>query len=103
MQQNNIRFHQPRLITIACCSLLLHLQIAGANFQLAYGSQSPVTALPASEAGFHDVFGNAWEWAEDHFAAFHGFKVHPYYEDFSAPCFGGLHHMVSDQHVITVF
>jgi formylglycine-generating enzyme required for sulfatase activity len=73
----------------------LHLQIAGANFQLAYGSQSPVTALPASEAGFHDVFGNAWEWAEDHFAAFHGFKVHPYYEDFSAPCFGGLHHMVS--------
>jgi len=73
---------------------LTHLQVAGANFQLAYGSQSPVTALPASEAGFHDVFGNAWEWGEDHFSAFPGFKVHPYYEDFSAPCFAGLHHMV---------
>jgi hypothetical protein len=24
-----------------------------------------------------------------------GFKVHPYYEDFSSPCFAGLHHMVS--------
>uniref|UniRef100_A0A383W2U2 Generic methyltransferase n=1 Tax=Tetradesmus obliquus TaxID=3088 RepID=A0A383W2U2_TETOB len=69
-------------------------KVAGANFQLAYGSQSPVTALPPSEAGFHDVFGNAWEWAEDHFAAFAGFKVHPYYEDFSSPCFGGLHHMI---------
>jgi formylglycine-generating enzyme required for sulfatase activity len=73
------------------------MQVAGANFQLAYGSQSPVTALPPSEVGFHDVFGNAWEWAEDHFAAFHGFKVHPYYEDFSSPCFGGLHHMVSSR------
>jgi formylglycine-generating enzyme required for sulfatase activity len=70
------------------------LQVAGANYQLAYGSQNPVTALPPSEAGFHDVFGSAWEWAEDHFAAFPGFKVHPVYEDFSTPCFAGLHQMV---------
>jgi hypothetical protein len=47
-------------------------KVAGFNFQLAYGSQSPVTALQASDKGFHDVFGNAWEWAEDHFAAFPG-------------------------------
>lgn len=73
------------------------MQVAGANFQLAYGSQSPVTALPPSDAGFHDVFGSAWEWGEDHFAAYPGFKVHPYYEDFSAPCFGGLHHLVSQE------
>lgn len=26
-----------------------------------------------------------------------GFKVHPYYEDFSSPCFAGLHNMVSWQ------
>ncbi|GBF99408.1 hypothetical protein Rsub_12240, partial [Raphidocelis subcapitata] len=31
---------------------------------------------------------------EDHFAAFPGFRVHPYYDDFSAPCFGGLHQMI---------
>jgi len=53
-----------------------------------------VTELPPSEKGFYDVLGNAWEWAEDHYAAFPGFKVHPYYEDFSSPCFGGKHNLV---------
>ena len=43
--------------------------------QLAYSSQSPVTDLPPSEKGFYDVLGNAWEWGEDHFSAFPGFKV----------------------------
>lgn len=66
----------------------------GFNLQLAYGSQSPVTELPPSEPGFHDVLGNAWEWGEDHYSAFPGFKVHPYYEDFSSPCFGGKHQMI---------
>mmetsp|Transcript_12956 Transcript_12956/g.22861 ORF Transcript_12956/g.22861 Transcript_12956/m.22861 type:complete len:891 (+) Transcript_12956:156-2828(+) len=66
----------------------------GFNYQLAYGSQSPVTELPPSKKGFHDVFGNAWEWAEDHFSAFSGFKVHSIYEDFSAPCFGGKHQLI---------
>lgn len=66
----------------------------GFNMQLAYSSQSPVTALPSSSKGFHDVFGNAWEWAEDHYAAFPGFKVHPFYEDFSSPCFGGKHQLI---------
>jgi formylglycine-generating enzyme required for sulfatase activity len=68
---------------------------AGFNFQLAYGSQSPVSELPPSKKGFHDAMGNAWEWAEDHYAAFPGFKVHPFYEDFSAPCFAGKHQLVS--------
>jgi hypothetical protein len=135
------------------------VQVAGFNYQLAYSSQNPVTELPPSEAGFYDVFGSAWEWAEDHFAALPGkpmfasapchfilvcicylvlegwymlssmhtaltalhaclllgprdlfacgkltagcmcavcagFKVHPYYEDFSSPCFAGLHQLV---------
>ena len=69
--------------------------LAGFNYQLAYGSQCPVSALAPSSAGFHDTFGNAWEWTEDHFAALEGFEVHPYYDDFSVPCFAGLHHMVS--------
>lgn len=69
-------------------------KVAGFNFQLAHGSACPVTALPPSSGGFHDTLGNVWEWGEDHFAAFPGFKVHPYYDDFSAPCFAGLHHMV---------
>jgi formylglycine-generating enzyme required for sulfatase activity len=64
------------------------------NLHLVHGSSSPVTDCPPTRHGFHDVFGNSWEWAEDHFAAFPGFRAHPYYEDFSAPCFAGLHQMI---------
>ena len=67
----------------------------GANLQLAHSSPNPVTALPPSSQGFHDAFGSSWEWAEDHYAAFEGFKVHHFYEDFSTPCFGGKHQLVS--------
>uniref|UniRef100_A0A7R9VIT3 Sulfatase-modifying factor enzyme domain-containing protein n=1 Tax=Chlamydomonas euryale TaxID=1486919 RepID=A0A7R9VIT3_9CHLO len=70
------------------------MQRLGFNMQLAHSSQSPVTELPPSTKGFHDVFGNAWEWVEDHYAAYPGFKVHPFYEDFSSPCFGGKHQLI---------
>jgi formylglycine-generating enzyme required for sulfatase activity len=36
---------------------------------------SPVDALPATDKGFHDVFGSAWEWCEDHFSALPGTKA----------------------------
>eukprot|EP00798_Chlamydomonas_sp_ICE-L_P005380 gene5380-5600_t len=75
-------------------SVIKGVEVCGANMQLAFSSQSPVTELPPSEKGFHDVFGNAWEWAEDHYSAFPGFKVHPFYEDFSSPCFGGKHQLI---------
>lgn len=55
---------------------------------------SPVNALAPNSKGFHDVFGNAWEWTEDYFAPLPGFTVHPFYEDFSTPCFDGLHHVI---------
>jgi len=64
------------------------------NTNLAYSSMSPVTACHPNTLGFHDVFGNAWEWTEDYFAALPGFEVHPYYEDFSTPCFDGQHHVI---------
>lgn len=65
-----------------------------ANTNLAYASQSPVDALPASPTGHHDAMGNAWEWTEDHFNPLDGFKAHYTYDDFSAPCFDGRHHMI---------
>jgi len=67
---------------------------AGANLNLAYGSETPVDFHKANENGFHDVIGNAWEWAEDDFNPLEGFEVHPYYDDFSSPCFGGEHTML---------
>ncbi|PNH12258.1 hypothetical protein TSOC_000840 [Tetrabaena socialis] len=82
----------------ACMEVAGHEALAspagGFNIQLAYGSQSPVTELPPSAKGFHDTMGNAWEWGEDHYAAFAGFKLHPFYEDFSAPCFAGKHQLI---------
>ena len=66
-----------------------------ANLNLAYGSQTPVDALAPSSTGHHDTMGNAWEWTEDHFNPLDGFEAHEYYDDFSAPCFDGRHHMIA--------
>ncbi|GAX79951.1 hypothetical protein CEUSTIGMA_g7390.t1 [Chlamydomonas eustigma] len=84
-------------INVDACMQASGIDIAakiGFNLQLAYGSQNPVNELPPSEKGFYDTLGNAWEWGEDHYAAFPGFKVHPYYDDFSSPCFGGKHNLI---------
>jgi SAM-dependent methyltransferase len=55
---------------------------------------SPVDAMPLNDKGFADVFGNAWEWMVDYFSPLPGFQVHPIYEDFSTPCFDGLHNVI---------
>jgi 5-histidylcysteine sulfoxide synthase/putative 4-mercaptohistidine N1-methyltranferase len=67
---------------------------AGVNLNLAHGSESPVDAGPANPVGVHDSMGNVWEWNEDHFNAFPGFKIHQFYEDFSLPCFDGKHNLI---------
>lgn len=69
-------------------------QGARRNTALAFGSETPVTALPPSDRGIHDVFGNVWQWCEDHFAALPGFAVDPLYDDFSTPCFDGEHQVI---------
>lgn len=65
-----------------------------ANIGLKYGSEGPVDAFVKNEHGFYDVIGNVWQWMEDHFCPLPGFKPHPYYNDFSIPCFDGKHHMM---------
>ncbi len=64
------------------------------NANLAYSSPSSVDYYPSNKKGFHDVFGNQWEWCKDYFCALHGFQVHHLYEDFSTPCFDGEHHVI---------
>jgi len=61
------------------------------NVNLRHGSES---AVDAGDELFPDLFGNVWQWSEDCFNALDGFAVHPYYEDFSTPCFDGEHQMI---------
>ncbi|MFM9889821.1 MAG: 5-histidylcysteine sulfoxide synthase [Rickettsiales bacterium] len=64
------------------------------NLHFTHGSETSVTHYPANAHGFHDVFGNAWQWCEDHFHPLAGGTPHPYYDDFSAPCYDGEHQMI---------
>ncbi len=66
----------------------------GMNLNLSYMSTSPVNAMPANSKGLHDVMGNAWQWCVDYFNPLQGFEIHPFYHNFSTPCFDGKHQMI---------
>lgn len=68
------------------------VHVTTSNFDLRFGSESPVNdQSEKAHIPFSDVFGNVWQWLEDDFHPLEGFKVHPYYDDFSTPCFDGRH------------
>jgi 5-histidylcysteine sulfoxide synthase/putative 4-mercaptohistidine N1-methyltranferase len=69
-------------------------QEPGINHNLRLGSEGPVTQFTQNKKGFSDVFGNLWQWCEDAFHALPGFAIHPYYVDFSTPCYDGQHQMI---------
>ncbi|XP_063412850.1 uncharacterized protein LOC134695502 isoform X1 [Mytilus trossulus] len=64
------------------------------NLNLKFGSSTPVNMFPATEAGFHDVYGNVWHWTEDHFNGLYDYRSHYLYDDFSSPCFDGRHNII---------
>lgn len=64
------------------------------NNNLHFGSESPVDRFAPNSRGFNDVFGNVWQWCEDPFHPLPGFRIHPYYVDFSTPCFDEQHQMI---------
>lgn len=57
-----------------------------------FASSCPVNKFEAN--GFYDVIGNVWQWTETPISGFNGFKVHPLYDDFSAPTFDGKHNLI---------
>jgi len=61
------------------------------NFNFNLGSPRSVTH---DKGEIKDLMGNVWQWAMDHFNPLDSFKVHPYYDDFSTPCFDGKHQMI---------
>ena len=54
----------------------------------------PVNMFPANSLGFYDVYGNVWEWLEDHYNGLPGFKTHYLYEDYSATYCDGKHNVL---------
>ncbi|WP_321531878.1 5-histidylcysteine sulfoxide synthase [uncultured Desulfuromonas sp.] len=44
--------------------------------------------------GFGDVIGNVWQWTETAVDSLPGFRIHPYYDDFSTPTFDSLHNVI---------
>ncbi len=63
------------------------------NSNLICGSESPVDNN-SNKSVIGDLFGNVWQWLEDPFYALEGFHPHPYYDDFSSPCFDNEHQMI---------
>ncbi|WP_370514653.1 5-histidylcysteine sulfoxide synthase [Endozoicomonas sp. OPT23] len=68
-------------------------QQAPGNINLEYWSSScPVDQFRNGD--FCDVIGNAWQWTSTPIDGFDGFRVHPYYDDFSTPTFDGKHNLI---------
>lgn len=70
------------------------LREQGVNLNLAWSTESQVDLFPATAHGLHDAGGNVWAWCEDVCNPLDDFIVHPYYEDFTVPCFDGQHQML---------
>ena len=65
-----------------------------ANLNFKYISSTPVNTyefLSDNETGIFDVVGNVWQHSRSVMHPFEGFKVHPAYDDFTAPTFDDKH------------
>ena len=66
---------------------------APGNINLEYKASSyPVDHFRFGD--FYDVIGNVWQWTEMPIHSFPGFKVHPFYDDFSTPTFDNRHNLL---------
>ncbi|HBG07976.1 MAG: SAM-dependent methyltransferase [Geobacteraceae bacterium GWC2_58_44] len=67
---------------------------APGNINLEYWASScPVDRF--AFGAFHDVIGNVWQWTETPIYPFQGFRIHPWYDDFSTPTFDSRHNLMS--------
>lgn len=66
---------------------------APGNINLEYWASScPVDRFQFGD--FCDILGNAWQWTETPIYPFHGFEIHPWYDDFSTPTFDTRHNLI---------
>jgi 5-histidylcysteine sulfoxide synthase/putative 4-mercaptohistidine N1-methyltranferase len=57
-----------------------------------WNSSCPVDRFRCGD--FYDVIGNVWQWTETPISPFHGFQIHPWYDDFSTPTFDTRHNLI---------
>jgi len=68
-------------------------QKANANIHLDHAASS-CRVDQFSQGEFYDVVGNVWQWTETAIYPFEGFRVHPYYDDFTMPTMDGKHNLI---------
>lgn len=82
-----------RLYEFAGMTEVKNGEVATSNIHLDHGaSPCPVTDFRHGE--LFDVTGNVWQRTETAIYPFSGFKVHPLYDDFTAPTFDGRHNLI---------
>ncbi|MBT0663688.1 5-histidylcysteine sulfoxide synthase [Geobacter pelophilus] len=57
-----------------------------------WASSCPIDRFKTGD--FYDVLGNVWQWTETPIYPFHGFEIHPWYDDFSTPTFDTRHNLI---------